>query len=68
MPKEIKAYYIGEEFPDYYGNEILVRDDKSDRSNPCYEIQFVGESHWHDNMDDEDWQLNEPSTSNNNNN
>ncbi len=53
--KPIKAYYIGTEFPDYFGKEIEVRDDYS-TSDPAYEIRFVGESQWHDNMDDEDWQ------------
>jgi len=51
------GYYIGAEFPEYFGKEIEVKDDYSDPTNPCYQIRFVGENIWYDNMDDSDWQI-----------
>lgn len=57
------GYYIGGEFPDYYGKEIEVKDDYSDPKNPCYKIRFVGENLWHDNMDNSDCQIKRPSAS-----
>lgn len=50
------GHYVGEEFPEFYGKEIEVRDDYSDNS-PCYKIRFIGESKWHNNMDKEDFTL-----------
>jgi len=50
--------YIGEEFPEFYGDEIEIDDDNSNENNPCYKIRFIGESYWHDNMDDDDIQFN----------
>ena len=54
------GYYIGREFPEYYGREIEIDEDISDIKNPCYRILFVGEHYWHDNMGDQDWQLTDP--------
>jgi hypothetical protein len=51
-----KAIYVGSEFPEYYGKEVKVKDDNSDKDFPCYKIKFVGENYWHDNMDDNDFQ------------
>ena len=61
---EIKTwigYYVGNEFPQCYGEEIEIRDDKSDVNAPCYEIKFSSENTWHGNMDDQDWQIMNPS-------
>lgn len=52
--KTVMGIYIGNEFPDYKGKEIEIRDDYSQGKNPCYEIRFSGEKHWHDNIGDED--------------
>lgn len=55
------GYYVGSEFPMCYGKEIEIRDDKSEKNNPCYSIKFKGENRWYDNMDDDDWQIMHPS-------
>lgn len=52
-----KIIYVGNEFPEYYGFEIIVKDDNSNPNNPCYKIQFVGENIWHENMGDEDFKI-----------
>jgi hypothetical protein len=46
--------YKGDEFPDYLGDEIEVRDNHDDPNAPCYEIRFISEYYWHDNMHDDD--------------
>lgn len=53
----VRGIYVGNEFPEYHGKEILIRGDNSNPDAPCYEIQFVGENQWHDNMDDHDIQF-----------
>lgn len=50
--------YIGDEFPEYYGQRIIITDDNSNENNPCYMIRFLGESQWHDNMSDDDIEFN----------
>ncbi len=49
-----EAIYIGDEFPHCVSRPITVRDDYSDKNNPCYSIKFLGESEWYDNMHDGD--------------
>ncbi len=60
MSKYLKAYYTGNEFPEYFGKEIEVQNDDE---NDCYMIRFVGESCWYDNMDDDDWSCTNPCAS-----
>jgi len=45
--------YKGEDFPEFVGEEIEVRDCK-DSEFPSYTIRFIGELMWHDGMDDDD--------------
>ncbi len=45
--------YKGEDFPDFVGNEIAVRD-CTESEFPAYAIKFIGESMWHSGMDDDD--------------
>ena len=58
--KSWMGYYVGGEFPEYYGREIEISDCHKDKNNPCYQILFVGEHYWHDNMSDDDWQVIKP--------
>jgi len=44
--------YKGEDFPEFAGEEIEVRDCK-DSEFPSYTIRFIGETMWHDGMDDD---------------
>ena len=46
--------YKGYDFPEFYGEEIEVQDNNDDPKAPCYEIRFIGENVWHDNMSDDD--------------
>lgn len=50
--------YKGGEFEEYFGEEIEVQDNHDDPNAQCYEIRFVSENMWHDNMHDDDieWQ------------
>jgi len=55
--KSFMGYYVGEEFPEYYGKKIEIKHDNSNKKYPCYKIRFIDESIFYDNMDDEDFQL-----------
>lgn len=46
------AVYVGEEFPDFVGTEVLVENDETDPDCPCYKILLQGE--WIGNIDDSD--------------
>jgi hypothetical protein len=59
--KSWMGYYVGDEFPEYYGRECEIADYTDGSGNKCYQILFVGQHTWHDNMDDADWQLMAPS-------
>lgn len=52
--KERRAIYVGEDFPEYKGKEIAVRNYNSNPKVPSYSIKFDGEDYWHDDFDDED--------------
>lgn len=51
---ERKGIYIGDDFPEYIGDEITVRDYNDNPNDPSYSIKFDGEDVWHDDFDDDD--------------
>ena len=51
---ERKGIYIGDDFPEYIGEKITVRDFDDNPNAPSYSIKFDGESCWHDDFDDDD--------------
>lgn len=52
--KERRAIYTGDDFPEYIGENITVRDYNDNLNAPSYSIKFDGESCWHDDVDDDD--------------
>lgn len=49
------AIYVGDEFPDYIGYEVQVKDDWSDPMAPCYTMILEGDEFG--NMHDEDFEF-----------
>ena len=46
--------YKGQDFPDFGGYAIEVKDDNLNPSAPAYAIRFIGENNWYYGMDDDD--------------